>query len=140
VRILFIILLLLTNLSAIATEKLEDISLDKLSKFGVVISHKADSGFRSHQFDLSFGIPKLDSNQCKVSELVTATRLNGGLFSINYLADTMESKSHYSSAIMVAKSDSLSINVSATYQCENSTSVVYIFGDLADIEKHYDKL
>ena len=139
-RILFIIIFIFINFSTIATEKLEVISLDKLSGFGVVISHKADSDFRSHQFDLSFGIPKFDSNRCKVSELTTATRLNGGLFSVNYLADTMESKSHYSSSIMVAKSDSLSINVSAMYQCNNSTSVIYIFGDLAEIEKYYDKL
>ncbi len=139
-RILFIILLFFTSLHVIATDELKAIPLDKLSEFGVVISHKSDSDFRSHQFDLSFSIPKFDSNRCEVSELTTATRLNGGLFSVNSLADTMESKSHYSSAIIVAKSDSLSINVSAVYKCEGSTSVVYIFGDLAKIEKHYDKL
>ena len=139
-RFLFIITCVFINFSAIATEKLAEISLENLTKFGLVISHKADSDFRSHQFDLSFSIPKLDANKCKVSTLSTATRLNGGLFSVNYLADTMESKSHYSGAIMVAKSDSLKITVSAEYQCENSNSIVYIFGDLGVIEKHYDKV
>ena len=139
-RFLFFIICLFINFNVTATEKLAEISLENLSKFGLVISHKADSDFRSHQFDLSFSIPKFDSNRCKVSTLSTATRLNGGLFSVNYLADTMESKSHYSGAIMVAKSDSLKITVSAEYQCANSTSVVYIFGDLAAIEKHFDKV
>jgi len=140
VRLLFFITCIFINYSAIATEKVEEIPLENLSKFGLVISHKADLDFRSHQFDLSFSIPKYDSNKCKVLTLSTATRLNGGLFSVNYLADTMESKSYYSGAIMVSKSDSLKITVSAEYQCENSTSVVYIFGDLAAIEKYYDKV
>jgi len=140
VRLLFFTICIFINFNAIATEKLAEISLDNLSEFGLVITHKGDSSFRAHQFDLSFSIPKFDSNKCKVSTLSTAIRQNGGLFSVNYLADTMESKSHYSGAIMVAKSDSLKITVSAEYQCENSISVVYIFGDLAAIEKHYDKV
>lgn len=138
-RYLILVTLIFTTLSSIASSTVEEVKLSELSEFGVVIAQKGSSDFQSEQFDLLFGVPKIDANGCPIAAIETSFRYNGGFIAYNFLADSFELKNKYASHILAHKSDSLSIGIGARYNCTNqeSPSIYYSFGKLEDIEKHF---
>jgi hypothetical protein len=84
-------------------------------------------------------VPKYDANKCTISDVEISILRNGKFIAYSFLADSLEFNEHYSSHIIASKSDLLSLNVGARYNCPNLSilRVFYNFGDLGSIEKHY---
>ncbi len=138
-RNLIIIATLLIAFNATASSDIKEIPLSGLTDFGVVIQQRGISENRSNEFNLLFGVPKHDVNKCTISGVEISITQNGKFIAYNFLADSFEFNESYSSHIIASKSDDLSLNVGARYNCQNLgvPTVFYKFGDLGSIEKHY---
>jgi hypothetical protein len=139
VRNLTIIATLLIAFNVTASSDIKEIPLSGLTDFGVVIQQRGISENRSDEFNLLLGVPKQDVNKCTISGVEISIIQNGKFIAYNFLADSFEISEHYSSHIIASKSDVLSLNVGARYNCQNLgvPTVFYNFGDLGSIEKHY---
>lgn len=132
-------LLLVISFQSTAQSDVKEIALSELKDFGVLITQMGIKGNREQSINLHFGVPKLDSNNCRVSDIELTIEKDGQFIAHNFLSNMSESNEHYSSHIIAAKAEGLVLSIGARYSCENQTtrSTFYTFGDLVKIETYF---
>ena len=138
-RLPALILLLIIPFQGSASSDVKEIPLSELTGFGVHVAQMGIKENRAHSFNLLFSVPKVDSNNCSVSDIELTIEKDGQFIAHNFLSNMSESTKDYSSHIIAAKAEGLVFTIGARYRCENQimSSIFYSFGDLFEIEKHY---
>lgn len=133
------LLLLVISFQSAAQSDVKEIALSELKGFGVLITQMGIKENREQSINLRFGVPKLDSNNCRVSDIELTIEKDGQFIAHNFLSNMSESNEHYSSHIIAAKTEGLALSIGARYSCENQTirSTFYSFGDLVKIEEYF---
>ncbi|ABL99554.1 hypothetical protein SHAM105786_17070 [Shewanella amazonensis] len=138
-RLPALILILIIPFQGSASSDVKEIPLSELTGFGVHVAQMGIKENRAHSFNLLFSVPKVDSNNCSVSDIELTIEKDGQFIAHNFLSNMSESTKDYSSHIIAAKAEGLIFTIGARYSCENQimNSIFYSFGDLLEIEKHY---
>ena len=138
-KLLVGLLLLVIAFHSTAQSDVKEIALSELKGFGVLITQMGIKENREQSVNLSFGVPKLDSNNCRVSDIELTIEKDGQFIAHNFLSNMQESAEHYSSHIVAAKAEGLALSIGARYSCKNqiARSIFYKFGDLVQIENYF---
>lgn len=138
-RLLAVFLLLIVAFQCTAQSDVKDIFLSELTSFGVHLTQIGIKENREHSFNLRFRVPKVDGNNCSISDIELIIEKDGQFIAHNFLSNMSESTKDYSSHIIAAKAKGLALSIGARYSCENQIlgSIFYNFGDLVQIEKYF---
>jgi len=138
-RLLAGFLLLIIAFECIAQSDVKEIALSELAGFGVQITQMGIKENREQLVNLLFSVPKVDGNNCSVSDIELTIEKDGQFIAHNFLSNMSESTKDYSSHIVATKAEGLAFSIGARYSCKNqiTSSIFYKFGDLIEIEKHF---
>jgi len=133
------LLLLVIAFHSTAQSDVKEITLSELRGFGVLVTQMGVKENREQSVNLRFGVPKLDINNCSVSDIQLTIEKDGQLIAHNFLSNMSDSIEHYSSHIIAAKAKGLALSIGARYSCKDQIagSIFYKFGDLVKIEEYF---
>jgi hypothetical protein len=132
-------LLLIIAFQCIAQSDVKEIALSELVGFGVQVTQMGIKENREQSVNLRFSVPKVDGNNCSISDIELTIEKDGQFIAHNLLSNISESTKEYSSHIVAAKAEGLAFSIGAKYSCKNqiTSSIFYKFGDLIEIEKQF---
>lgn len=132
-------LLLIIAFQCIAQSDVKEIALSELAGFGVQVTQMGIKENLEQSVNLRFSVPKVDGNNCSVSDIELTIEKDGQFITHNFLSNMSESTKDYSSHIIAAKAEGLALSIGARYSCKNqiTNSIFYKFGDLIEIENHF---